>query len=217
MGKNKHKSCNTSYPKPKQLSFPADEAKNSWLPILLNVYHQTDKGVYEAVQKREKKGEKLACAKGCSSCCTTHTTIPVYPMELLGIYWYTIEVITGEVRETIIKQLKQFDSDCKCPFLIEPQGACGIHPIRPMACRYFNVFNTPCEVDEDPYYSRRKDVLTPIAKHKNKALELMLPFHGIIEPAKKREAIKTGYLHDFAQNLQELEWDKLAKRMENHV
>jgi hypothetical protein len=42
---------------PQRLTFPDDEATHDW----------------------------LACAKGCAACCRAHLTIPVYPLELVGI------------------------------------------------------------------------------------------------------------------------------------
>lgn len=200
-----------SYPEPKRLSFPADEAKNKWLPMLLDAYFIADKGLYQGIRRRLNQGHKLACAKGCSSCCKTNTTIPVYPLELVGLYWYAIEKIHAEQREKLKTQLRNFTKGNPCPFLIE--GICSAYLMRPLACRHFNVFNKPCDEGEDAYYTRRHDVLTPIEKYKNKALSTMLPFHGIKERAKRREAIKTGFIHGFAETLQELEWSKLAKRM----
>ena len=202
----------TTYPQPKRIVFPEDESKIKWLSMLLDAYFLADKGVYEGIRRRLNQGQKLACAKGCSNCCKTHTTIPIYPLELTGLYWYVIEKMHDDRREKLRAQLKEFTEGRGCPFLIE--GICGIHEMRPMACRYFNVFGTPCGEGEDPFYTRRNDVLTPDNKLKDKALYTMLPFHGISLRAKKREAIKSGVIHSQAQNFQELEWAKLAERME---
>ena len=201
----------TPYGNPIRLSFPADEAKNGWLPLLLDVYFMADTGVYEGINLRLKQGQTLACAKGCSNCCKTHTDIPVYPLELLGLYWYAIEKVQGEPREKLKLQLRGYTKGNACPFLLE--GSCVVHPLRPMACRHFNVFRQSCGEGEDPYYTRRKDVLTPIEKYKEKALAAMLPFHGIKLRAERREAMKKGTIHTFVENLRELEWGKLADRM----
>lgn len=64
------------YLKPFRFSFPEDEKIYDWLSPLLNAYYIVYKGIAEAI-KREKK-RKVACRKGCSSCCRTHKTIPVY-------------------------------------------------------------------------------------------------------------------------------------------
>ncbi len=201
-----------SYPKPKRLSFPQDEAQVSWLSMLLDAYFIADKGVYEAIDKRIKRGDKLACTKGCSSCCKIHVTIPVYPLELVGIYWYAITKIVAPLRDALKENLRNFSTGDPCPFLIE--GACAIHPMRPLACRHFNVFNRPCSPGEDPYYTRRQDVLTPIERYKNKALAAMLPFHGIKQRAKKKQAMRKGFLNSQVQNLHEINWVNLALRMD---
>ena len=202
-------------PRPVRLSFPADEVKLGWLPLLLDAYYLVDKGVYEGIRKRVARGDSLACAKGCSSCCEIHFTIPVYPLEVVGLYWYLIDKVTGPERERLKVQLRSFKAGAPCPFLLD--GACGVHPMRPMACRHFNVFNRPCARGEDPYYTRRKDVLTPIEKYKNKALYAMLPFHGIRDRAKRKQALRLGYLNGLVQNLHEIDWANLARRMDGRV
>ncbi len=210
--KKSNKTQANTYAAPKRLSFPPDEAKNDWLPMLLDAYFIADKGIHESIQQRLRQGQKLACTKGCSSCCKTHSTIPVYPLEVIGIYWYTTEQIDKEVQAILKLQLREFTIEDSCPFLME--CICRIHAVRPLACRHFNVFNKPCNEGEDPFYTRRKDVLTPNNKIKDKALSTMLPFHGIKLRAKKREAMKKGVLHGLARNLQDLEWFKLADRID---
>ncbi len=204
-------SASSSYSEPKRLSFPVDEARNQWLPMLLNTYFIADKGVFEGIRRETNKGRFLACAKGCSACCKAHTSIPIYPLEVIGLYWYIIEQIKGEVRKQLKGQLSDFKKGDPCPLLVN--GACSVHPMRPQACRHFNVFSQPCEEGEDAFFTRRQDVLTPIKKYQDDALSNMLPFHKITKRAQRREAIKTGAVHQFVQVLQEVEWEKLAKRM----
>lgn len=199
------------YPEPQRLSFPYDEKRHQWLPMLLDIYHITDRGVREGILREEKKGRNLACHKGCSSCCKTHTSIPVYPLEITGLYWYIIEQVEGELRNRLKQQCAEHQSGHPCPFLVD--GACGVHPMRPQACRHFNVFTTPCEEGEDAYYTRRKDVLTPIKKFKEEAMLTMLPFHDVKGRAQKREAIKTGLVHRYVQVLQEVDWSKFSHRI----
>lgn len=201
-----------NYSKPQRLSFPEDEKENEWLSNLLDSYFTADKGIFDSVLKEERKGRQLACANGCSTCCTTHVTIPLYPLEILGIYWFVILKTEPKIKEEIKKSLKTFESGKACPFLIE--GSCSIHPMRPLACRHFNVFKKPCGVGEDPYYTRRGDVLNPDEKVKNKALALMLSFHGITDRKERKEYVRSGKIHELARNLQEVEWSKLALRIE---
>ena len=200
-----------SIPKPERLSFPDEETRSEWLPMLLDAYFIADNGVYEGISRRLNQGQKLACAKGCSTCCSTHITIPVYPLELSGLYWYAMEKTENDQRKILKTNLNNFKGNDPCPFLID--GICGVHPMRPLACRHFNVFRKPCDENEDPYYTRRNDVMTPIKKYKEKALAAMLPFHKITQRSEKIKAMKTGLIHTYAQNLQEIDWTKLAERL----
>ncbi len=198
--------------KPERLSFPKDEKEINWLSWLLDTYFVADKVIYEGLRQELKKGKILACARGCSNCCSTHTTIPIYPLELIGLYWYAIEKIKPPDRKQIQIQLKNFLSqNSSCPFLIHDR--CGIHPMRPMACRFFNVFNQPCLENEDPFYTRRYDVYTPNEASKNKAIAKMLPFHGFADKEQQDNALNNHVLNDTVQNLHEIEWHKLAERM----
>ncbi len=196
---------------PKRLQFPGDERKNPWLPLLLEAYYWGDKGVHEGIKRRLKRGEKLACKKGCSSCCHTHSTIPVYPLEVVGIYWFADQKIHGEIRKKLSEKLLSHTSKGPCPFLID--GACSIHPMRPLACRHFNVFNKPCAEGEDPFFTRRRDVLTPIESYKEKALMKMLPFHGIKDKKIAKDTVRSGILNQQVKNLLEIDWKNLGIRL----
>ena len=105
---------------PDRLSFPADELVHPWLSRLLEAYHVTDTGVLEGIRREELQGRKLACSKGCAACCRSHTDIPVYPLELVGISWYVTEKVGGSVREQLRKQLLNCRDLDGCPFLSKP-------------------------------------------------------------------------------------------------
>ncbi len=203
-----------AYGKPTLLSFPKDETEQSWLPTLLKSYFIADKGVYEAVQREQKLGRTLACAKGCAHCCQAHLTIPIYPLELVGLYWYAIEKIQGRQRELLKQQLRQHRKDESCPFLIA--NVCAIHPMRPLACRHFNVLDKICEAGEDAFYTRRQNVLTPIRKYQQDALAALLPYHGMKRKAKQLKYVQSGEIHKHIQVLQSLVWQKLAVKMESY-
>ncbi|MBI5409642.1 MAG: YkgJ family cysteine cluster protein [Nitrospirae bacterium] len=202
---------NTGTSKAKRLSFPDDEKKHSWLGLLLDAYFIVDKGIAKAIEEEKKKGRKLACAQGCSSCCRTHKDIPVYPLELICISWYATGKVTGAVREALKKQLEGYKKNGPCPFLIE--GACSIHPMRPMACRQFNVFGKPCEEGEDPFYSRREDVMNPVKKHVDQAFYIMLPFYGIEKESERIKVVESGSFHKLVKDLHACNWKTLAKTM----
>jgi uncharacterized protein len=197
-----------------RLSFPFDEARLIWLPMLLDAYATADQGIDEAVHRQEKPDRRLACSRGCSACCRSHTTIPVFPLELVGVYWYATEKLTGDIRPRLIEKLQRYQPGTPCPFLVD--GICAIHPMRFLACRHFNVFGTPCAEGEDAYYTRRHDVLTPIRSYQDRALAKMLPFHGIRQKTERRQALKNGFLNSQVKVMQELDWRKLADRMTCH-
>lgn len=197
--------------KPVRLSFPDDEARFDWLSILLNAYAIIDQGVSEAIRREQQQGRQLACHKGCSSCCTTHHDIPVYPLELMGMSWYVIERLQQPLREQLKQQLLELETLNSCPFLLD--GACSIHPMRPIACRQFNVFGKPCAEGEDAYHTRREDVMTPIRRYMDEAFDIMLPFYGIKHKAERRKAIKQGTLHALARVMRECHWHTLPEKM----
>ncbi|MCX8069882.1 MAG: YkgJ family cysteine cluster protein, partial [Thermodesulfovibrionales bacterium] len=118
--------------------YKSDEENHSWLKILLDAYEAVDDGITKSLQDYEAKNQvRLACKKGCSNCCKTHQDIPVYPLELVGIYWYTIEKIDGDTRKTLKTQLGRYKGEARCPFLVD--DLCAIYEVRPISCRQFNV------------------------------------------------------------------------------
>ncbi len=110
------------------------------------------------MRREQAQGRNPACGRGCAACCRSHLTIPVYPLELIGIYWYPVEKVAGRIRDKLEKQLAEYRPNTPCPFLVD--AACSIHPMRPMACRQLNVFGKVCAEGEDAYHTRRQDVLT---------------------------------------------------------
>jgi Fe-S-cluster containining protein len=138
----------------------------------------------------------------------------VYEIELAGLSWYVTERLEGELRATLKQQLRAHRPGDACPFLVA--GACSVHPMRPMACRQFNVFGRPCAEGEDAYYTRRQDVMTPIRRYVDAAFMAVLPFFGVRHKAERRQMVRTGEVHRWAQVLQDLRWDTLAERMDAH-
>jgi uncharacterized protein len=208
----KSKTNKTASSKAKRLSFPADEKEHPWLKLLLEAYYIVDKGIAQVIDAERKTGRKLACAKGCSSCCKTHKDIPAYPLELIGISWYVTEKMKGVGRELLRQQLESYKKDDPCPFLME--GACSVHPVRPMACRQFNVFGKPCEEGEDTYYTRREDVLPPVKKYVDRAFFVMLPFYGVEKESERIKIVETGAFHKMVKELYSCNWKSLAEKMD---
>ncbi|MBE0621708.1 MAG: YkgJ family cysteine cluster protein [Burkholderiales bacterium] len=194
-----------------RLTFAEDEARLPWLGLLLEMYNATDQGVAQGIRQAERQGRTLACARGCAACCRSHADIPVYPLELAGIAWFVSEKISGELRQKLQQQLAEHKANPSCPFLVDE--ACAIHPLRPMACRHFNVFDRACAEGEDAFHTRRKDVLTPVAFHKNKALAMMLRHHQVPTETERKARVADGSVHGLAQSLREVRWENLARRM----
>ncbi len=199
------------YESPTRLSFPEDEGRHGWLALLLNAYATADTGVAEGIRRQESQGRRLACRRGCSACCKTHRTIPVYPLELAGLSWYATEKVAGPARDRLKAQLREHRSGDACPFLVE--DVCVVHAVRPLACRHFNVFDKVCEEGEDAYYTRRRDVLTPLRRYMDAAFDAMLPFYGVTKKADRRKVLRTGAMHKMARVMGDLEWTSLADKM----
>jgi len=197
----------------KRQCFPDDEAKFDWLPQLLDAYHIIDQGVTDAIHREVVQGRTIACGKGCAACCRCHKDIPVYPLELVGITWYTVEKLANATRGKLKQQLRDFQQGDACPFLIG--NDCSIHPMRPMACRQFNVFDKVCDEGEDAFHTRRKDVLNPIKKYSDQAFERTLPFYGVTNAAQRKQVIKNAEQHRLAKELQQCSWSSLADKMES--
>ncbi|MDH5764716.1 MAG: YkgJ family cysteine cluster protein [Gammaproteobacteria bacterium] len=199
------------YTQPLRQNFTEDEKRFPWLSLLLDAYLIIDEGVSEAIRREQKQGHPLACAKGCSSCCSSHQDIPVYPLELMGMSWYIIEKLQPPLRQQLKQQLKNLDTVNSCPFLLD--SACSIHPMRPIACRQFNVLNKPCAEGEDAFHTRRNDVITPIKRYADEAFDIMLPFYGIKKKAERRKAIKQGAIHSAAKVMRDCNWQSMPEKM----
>jgi Fe-S-cluster containining protein len=193
-------------------AFPEDEAGLPWLSLLLDAYAVIDKGIAIAISREKRKQNKrLACAEKCDICCRANTDIPVYPLELAGITWYATEKVKRPLRDIMRQQLLSQAAHPPCPFLIE--NICAVYPVRPIACRQYIVFGKPCADNEDPFYSRREDLLTPIQDFTNQAIFIMLPFYGIFKEADRQKAVQNRFIHTKVQNIFSCNWKSLAEKM----
>ena len=123
-----------------------------------------------------------------------------------------VEKISGPVREQLKIQLRDHKKGEPCPLLVE--NACAVHPLRPMACRQFNVFDKECMEGEDAYYTRRRDVLTPIRDYADEAFDVLLPFYGIKNSGERKRMIQRGEIHWLVKMLQGYDWPTLAERLQ---
>lgn len=189
-----------------------NESGQQWLTMLLDAYEVFDRGVSLAIQReRRKRGRRPACTEGCSNCCRTQSDIPLYPLELAGIYWYVLEKIDETVRVSLKKNLDDHKPGDPCPFLID--HLCTVYPVRPAACRQFIVFGRRCFEGEDAFHTRRQDVMTPIKEISDQAFFIMLPFYGITDDDEKKAAITNNIIHARATNIMTSDWKPLAQRI----
>ncbi|HTR45750.1 MAG TPA: YkgJ family cysteine cluster protein [Thermodesulfovibrionales bacterium] len=196
-----------------RLRFPEDEVRFTWLPLLLDAYEAINAGVMVALNRERRRANRsLACTTSCDTCCRMNTDIPLYPLELAGLYWYCIEKMTGDDRQILKAQLKAHSGKPPCPFLLRKN--CSVYPLRPMACRQFIVFGRTCEEGEDPFFTRRQDVMTPLADFVNKALCSLMPHHGITSAEDQARALRQGIMNKLVKNLQEYDWKALAAKMD---
>lgn len=183
----------------------------SWLPALLDAYAIADTGIGIAIRNEEKHRKvKIACGEGCGNCCEHQKDLPLYPHELVGIYWYALEKMAAPVRAELKGRLDAHTKDSPCPFLIN--GSCSIHPLRPIGCRQFNVFTAPCAPGEDPYYTRRDDVLVPLAEYTDRAFAAVVPFYTMKPESDVSWTIKV--IRSRIMNIQTFEWKKLVSLLE---
>ena len=195
----------------RRLRFTEDERRLPWLPMLLDAYAIVDTGVAIAVRNEQRKRKKtLACAKGCGNCCGHQQDLPLYPHELVGIYWYASEKLVLPGRDALKNRLAGHTHGSGCPFLIN--DSCSIHPVRPVGCRQFNVFSSPCLPGEDPYYSRRDDVLDPLVEYTDRAFEAVLPFYSINKQADTSTGIRI--IRSQIMNIHSFDWTKLVLIMD---
>ena len=197
----------------RRVHFPEDEARLTWLPPLLDAYALIDTGVAIALRTGEKeRGGGIACSRGCAVCCR-QKDIPVYPHELVGLYWYASEKLEATDFQVLKEQLENHATRSPCPFLI--QNACVVHPVRPAACRWFNIFGAPCGPGEDPYYTRRADVLVPIEDYTDRAFSAVLAFYNVKRNVDLTRSLRL--VRSQIVNLQTFDWSKLLHTMEQEA
>jgi len=141
----------------------------------------TNQIVGMAVEYANSQDLRISCRKGCSICC--NQMVPVSKPEAFFLLDLIRERLPSDIREMVKERLKlaaakleesgiaarldkpsilaedhdrlgddYFHLGMPCVFLTDA-GACGIHPLRPTACREYNVV-TPAELCADPVKNR---------------------------------------------------------------
>jgi Fe-S-cluster containining protein len=139
------------------------------VPHLVPPMHQLCNGIVALALRREaQRGARLSCAKGCGVCCCQ--LVPLAAPEAFFLFEY-VQSLPSKLRATIatrfanirkameraglIERLEKLEATLEhralaqdywrlqmpCPFLEE--NSCSIHPLRPFACREYNVTSPP--------------------------------------------------------------------------
>lgn len=149
------------------------------LANLVPPMQQLCNGIVDLAIKREiALGETISCKKGCGICCCQ--LVPLSVPEAFFLYGYikslpeerrnVIEAKFNAIRNAMesagiidrllkIEDTKEhkvlaydyFKLGMPCPFLED--NSCSIHPIRPFACREYNVVS-PAELCVDPFNNK---------------------------------------------------------------
>jgi hypothetical protein len=77
------------------------------------------------------------------------------------------------------------------------------------------VFTTPCAKGEDPYHTRRDDVLTPIQDYTDRAFAAVLPFYDLKKELETGKAVRL--IRSQIMNLQTFDWNRLVAILESPV
>jgi hypothetical protein len=190
--------------------FPDDEDRLPWLAILLDSYAIADEANAAVLADCSRRQVDIACHKGCDSCCQ-RPSVPVCELELLGIEWFVVEKLAEPARSRVVAQLLACRSTPRCPFLIE--GACGIHPVRPLICRQFFVRSRPCSPGEDVMQTRPQDVVLPPLSSARRIAMRLLDHYGFRKPSDKLRAFERGFVGQNSRLMINHDWSAVSVRM----
>ena len=168
------------------------------MDLLLDAFAVVDCGVAQAIAHR---GQTPVCGPNCYQCCIQ--PIPVTPLEILCLRLFIrpefalvhsahdaghepnhrVGHASGSAQAAGLALTAGFAAftgeavsmGATCPFLYEHR--CAVYPVRPMACRRFIVYETPCAKDEDPTRTRPQHVLQPGQDFLQAALRHTLPWY----------------------------------------
>ncbi len=191
-----------------RVRYPEDEAANPWLTALLDAYHIQTTGIaVELELEKRKRAKKLACGRGCGTCCQ-RPIIPVTEPELRGIGWYVTTRLPEESREAVKTQVLNRRKSLMCPFCL--QGVCSIYPVRPIACRILHVFGEPCRPGDDIYLTRPGDMWSHSRDLGRRISFALMPLYGVTGAQNMNEAFDAGFLAERTVSLLEQPLDELC-------
>jgi len=105
----------------------------------------------KAVRKRRPASRGIACKKGCAWCC--YVKVGALPLEVIRIAEHLRQTLSPTDLDALKARIAATDSQTRglsgiqrlalripCPLLTE-NGACSVHPVRPLACMGANSFD----------------------------------------------------------------------------
>lgn len=176
-------------------TLPDSSLTHLWLPSLIKAQAIMDVGVRLAVRHESAlRGESPACREKCAGCCSSRH-VAATPVEVAGATWQLQREATPRAR-TALERLAGKEADGNCPLLVD--GLCAAYSMRFLTCRQLVVFGRSCSPGEDPFRTRRADVLTPLRTYAFKARSLLLPLLGVTRlPSgpEEMDALMAGLTH----------------------
>lgn len=160
---------------------PDSSLTHLWLPSLIKAQAIMDVGVRLAIRHESAvRGEAPACRENCAGCCSSRH-MAATSLEIAGAAWH----LKRESSQRSLAALDRLwgngpdeDGEEGCPLLVD--GVCAAYSMRFLSCRQLVVFGRSCSMGEDPFRTRRSDVLTPLRTYAFKAYSLLLPHLGVI-------------------------------------
>jgi len=177
---------------------PDSSLTHLWLPSLIKAQAIMDVGVRLAIRHESAvRGEKPACRDKCAGCCSSRH-MAATSLEIAGAAWH-LKRESSPRSLSALERLGRSDQDGNdaesCPLLVD--GLCAAYSMRFLSCRQLVVFGRACSMGEDPFRTRRSDVLTPLRTYAYKAYSLLLPHLGVVgmpgSPA-EMDALLTGLM-----------------------
>lgn len=173
-----------------------------WLTALIEACSILDRGVARGVAA---SGRTPSCCAGCHACCSQ--LIPISTIETLGLRWFALSHLRGDMALAVGRALLAQRQE-PCPFLVD--GVCAVYPLRPLACREYIVFGSPCLAGERPDVSRPHDVLPLPRIAQLQAFTVLLPFYGVMGSDAREAALQNRLVLRDTRLLQQLDWQGLG-------
>lgn len=191
----------------------ADVAPPSWLAVLLETYAAADAVNAETLAARERRGERIACQRGCDHCCR-QSEVPATAPEVQGVVWYVQTRMPADTRRRLLPGLRRALQEPACPFLLD--GACSVHPMRPLICRQFHVRGAPCGPGEQVQVTRPQDIVLPDREGARRvAMQLLRhPEWRLPRPAQRAQAWARGFVLQQSHPLRQHDWAPLLAWIE---